>query len=162
MKILISGEIGSGKSTLLHQLCSSYRNNNPCKIYGFRSEKIVVDPSRPDIGKVYLHPYEGPYVYEERNCIAELKGSQRNLPHLEVFESYGCELLANIPPKSLILMDEIGFLERDARLFSLRILQLFHENHDILAVIKPINTPLLNELRALPEIQIYQLPINST
>lgn len=169
MKILISGDIGSGKSTLLHQICTSYLLEHPSTIFGFKSEKVLYNQSRTDLGQVYLHPYEGPYFYEKRNCIAELTGNNHYTAHIEVFENYGLHLLEQIPvpadgshdklaletKKSLILMDEIGFLESNAPLFSSKILELFHENNDIIAVIKPVKTPLLDQLRALPDVQLY-------
>ena len=74
---------------------------------------------------IYLYPAsqsEG----ERRNETANLVGtcdSRSSIRHPEVFDGLGAQLIKSAPSGGIILMDELGFLENDARVFQSTVLR---------------------------------------
>jgi nucleoside-triphosphatase len=154
-KIVLTGEIGVGKTILLQRLLNVIHHNG--KIYGFCTEKYTEGDKHCDIGQVYIYPAGGKRIKSQRNCVAELTGNKQFTAYTEVFETIGVQLLSNIPKDSIVVMDEIGFLESNAPKFSLRIKEIIDDDYTVLGIIKPVKTPLLDYIRGSSNINLYTI-----
>jgi len=155
MHLFLTGEIQIGKSTVLEKVLAGLGDVRPG---GFRTVKVA---DRPDAyGSVYLIPAaEQNPVYSEENLVAIRRGSGRGTEGFtEAFDTAGTAALRGAEDCALILMDEIGKLERDAALFSARIEQLLNGDVPILGVVrKEGETPLLQRVRSHPKVRVIEV-----
>ena len=149
--IILWGERGVGKSTLARRLLEEWKG----PVCGF-----VTRSSPPDADgfrSIYLYAADDP-APEERTC--NRVGRTNRTEHTmwpEVFDQLGVELL-RAQPGSLILMDELGFLEQDAADFRRQVLRCLDGSIPVLAVIKhKTHIPFLQEIRSHPRVQLYQV-----
>ena len=112
--LLICGERGVGKSTLIRRLLE----HSTREVGGFVTKRLPVADEN-GFFPIYLYPTsqsEG----ERRNETANLVGtcdSRSSIRHPEVFDGLGAQLIKSAPSGGIILMDELGFLENDAKVF---------------------------------------------
>lgn len=93
-------------------------------------------------------------VPSENNLVALRKSAEKKgFP--EVFDSVGTALL-NQPGKP-VLMDELGFFEKDAALFQQAVFSVIDSDTPVLGVIKPKHTPFLDRVRNHPKTQVIEI-----
>ena len=106
--ILIIGARGVGKTTLIRLLLSDASR----PVRGFYTANLPTEP--PGTHSTYLHPaWQSPEerTYTPDNQVGRWNGQTMHA-FPSVFDTLGVSCLANIPPQSLVVMDELGFLER--------------------------------------------------
>ena len=154
MHVFLTGPVQIGKSTLLQAALDALQ---PQKLGGFRtvSAQPQADGSRP----VYLHPACGP---EEQHESANRVGIRR--PGLGIvsfpaaFETAGLAALEGAEDCELLLMDEIGRMERRADGYSARIRALLDGPVPILGVVqKKADTPLAGVIRSHPRVRLIEV-----
>ena len=122
--LLICGERGVGKSTL----------HSTREVGGFVTKRLPVADEN-GFFPIYLYPAsqsEG----ERRNETANLVGtcdSRSSIRHPEVFDTLGAQLIESAPKGGIILMDELGFLENDAKAFQSAVLRALDGDTSVLA-----------------------------
>ena len=142
--LLICGERGVGKSTLIRRLLEHSTREGG----GFVTKRLPVADEN-GFFPIYLYPAsqsEG----ERRNETANLVGtcdSRSSIRHPEVFDGLGAQLIKSAPRGGIILMDELGFLENDARVFQSTVLRALDSETPVLAAVKPKDTPFLRAVR---------------
>ena len=112
--LLICGERGVGKSTLIRRLLEK----NMREVGGFVTKRLPIADEN-GFFPIYLYP-ASQKEDERRNETANLVGtcdSRSSIRHPEVFDTLGAQLIESAPEGGIILMDELGFLENDARAF---------------------------------------------
>ena len=149
MHVFLTGPVQIGKSTLLRASLDALQ---PQKLGGFRtvSAQPQADGSRP----VYLHPACSPdELHESANRIGIRRPGLGIVSFPAAFETAGLAALAGAEDCDLLLMDEIGRMERRAEGYSARILTLLDGGVPILGVVqKKADTPLAQPAAALPPI----------
>lgn len=75
----------------------------------------------------------------------------------QVFDRWGTALLRDIPAGSLVVMDELGHLEREAALFVQQVRQILTGPYHVLAAVKASDQPHLREFRGLPGVRVLQV-----
>ena len=147
MHILIAGGIGIGKSGLIIELLRRVRK----PVYGFRTEKVNAGGS--GCARIYIHPAAGEKSYTDANTIGlpapENAGSNAEVKaeaNLEVFDGLGVKLLSGIPVGSIVLMDELGFLESGASAFCSKVLDILGGSYYAIAAVKEKSTPFLESV----------------
>jgi nucleoside-triphosphatase len=149
LHLFITGEVGVGKSTLLEKLVSFAGGTS----YGFVTEKVHGEPNN----RVYIHPYGAKErEYSEEN----LEGLARPgwfETYAEVFTRRGKELLGNVPPGKLAVMDELGILESRAPEFCSQVLEFLDGPYTVLGVIKPKDTEFLTAVRSHPRVTVLTI-----
>lgn len=162
MHLFVTGEVGVGKTTLINHLLHQVPKE---KIYGFCTQKHSPDGKLGEAGKVYIFPAkQNGKVHsleneaaETMHCVAEILGKGQFNLHREVFEEYGVSLLENIPDGSLVVMDELGFLESRAPKFCEKVKALLNREVTVIGVIKAKHTPFLDEVRNHSAVEVYTL-----
>lgn len=149
--IVLWGQRGVGKSTLARRLLEDW--SGPVRGFVTRSSLPDADGFR----SIYLHAADDPTPMEQAcNRIGRTNRTEHTM-WPEVFNGLGVELL-RAEPGSLILMDELGFLEQDAADFRRQVLRCLDGNIPVLAVIKhKTHIPFLQEIRSHPRVQLYQV-----
>ena len=149
--IVLWGQRGVGKSTLARRLLEDW--TGPVRGFVTRSSPPDADGFR----SIYLHAADDPTPVEHtRNRVGRTNRTEHTM-WPEVFDGLGVELL-HAQPGSLILMDELGFLEQDAAAFRRAVLRCLDGSIPVLAVIKhKTHIPFLQEIRKHPRVQLYQV-----
>lgn len=151
MKLLFCGQSGAGKSTIIRRLLPP-----GVGIYGF--ETFFADDGN---GMAVLHirrPYDSQAPRSSQNRVGirgSAPGTAVGFPH--VFDACGVSLLQNIPAGSVVVMDELGYLEREAPAFLRQVRQILTGPYHVLAAVKDIDQPHLQQFKALPGIRTLQI-----
>lgn len=154
MHLFISGDVGVGKTTLIHQLLKQIPDE---KIHGFYTQKESPEGKFGDSGGIYMFSAKKQLQQPVKRCVAEILGSGKFDLHLEVFEEYGVSLLEDIPDGSIVVMDELGFLESQAATFCDKVLEILGRDVIVLGVIKPKHTDFLEKVRNHPLVQLHTI-----
>ena len=149
--IVLWGERGVGKSTLARRLLEDWKG----PVRGFVTRSSL--PDADGFRSIYLHAADDPMPVEQTCHRIGRTNRTEHTMWPEVFDGLGVELL-RAEPGSLILMDELGFLEQDAADFRRQVLRCLDGNIPVLAVIKhKTHIPFLQEIRSHPRVQLYQV-----
>ena len=149
--VFLTGEKQVGKSTLVSAVLSSVG----LKYSGLRSISVFDENNDRN---VYLVPEKG-----ENREPAVLAGvcSNRHITerHPEVFDDVGCRLLDFDEDTELVVIDEIGNMERDAKRYSDRILTLLDRTDiRILGVLqKKADSDLAQTIRKHPNVRMIEV-----
>jgi len=138
MKLLLTGLPGAGKSTIVRAMLSA-SGRVPC---GFFTAKGA--PSEDGSVPVFLRPASGEGAQRRVGTVYP----DRAEGYPEAFDA-SAPLLEGIPEGSLVVMDELGFMEDRAGEFKARVLAVMAGNYDMIAVVKPRSTPFLDAVRAV-------------
>ena len=135
--LFLTGDKGVGKSTLARCLLAGH---TPC---GFRTVRVTGVLDRPS---VHLLPAVGGVP------------SAENL--LFYCGAYSCDRFDTLGTAALrdrdgdvLLMDELGFLERDAHRFQEAVLAALQGEQPVLAAVKNRNDPFLQAVRGVPGVR---------
>lgn len=129
-KILICGPRGVGKSTLIRRLTALY----PGPVSGFVTKRETVADGE-GLFPIYIHPAACPESrrqYGPENLIGRCD-RRRSVRCTPAFDDWGPRLLEG---PGLLLMDELGFLERDAHRFQEAVLAALRGDQPVLAAVK--------------------------
>ena len=154
MHILISGESGAGKSTLIGRLIE--RAEAP--VYGFRTERVT--DSGSGVSFIYMHPATGEKIYSEDRVVGKCTdGDARAIAG--AFDGLGAPLLAGIPSGSIVLMDELGFLESEATRFCEGVLAVMDGPYYAVAAVKAKSTPFIDKVKSHRSALLYNLTMDN-
>ena len=129
-KILICGPRGVGKSTLIRRLTALY----PGPVSGFVTKRETVADGE-GLFPIYIHPAACPEArrqYGPENLIGRCD-SRRSVRCTPAFDDWGPRLLEG---PGLLLMDELGFLERCSPVFQRAVFTLLDGPAPVLGVLR--------------------------
>lgn len=145
--LFLTGEKQVGKSTLLRRLLSAFALSPS----GYETRLWQMDGER----RGYLFHSFSPIEPYQNDCPCSLRLAQRrSIPVLPVFEEIGSASLraALCDAQPVILMDELGKLERDARCFEEAALSCFDGGKPVLGVLQKGEYPLKQAILARPDV----------
>ncbi|MDO4492299.1 MAG: NUDIX domain-containing protein [Clostridia bacterium] len=152
--ILICAERHTGKTTLLKRLLAE----TDLPRYGYFTKSTP--PDAAGYHDIHLYPAdlaESDRVQTEQNRIGRCD-TVHHLVAEEVFNTTGATLVEAARPGGIIVMDELGFMERNAETFKSAVRNAFSGDIPVLGTIKSrYDIPFLNELRAMPRVAVYDL-----
>lgn len=154
MHIFLTGQRQVGKSTLLQRALAELP---PLNLGGFRT--VTAADVRGALGSVYILPASDETACRDDCRVAIRYGIGRGVNAFpEVFDHWGVELLHCAEKADLIIMDEIGFLEAAAPVFSRRIAALLDGETPIFGVVRGTDeTPLLHLVRTHPQVRLVEV-----
>jgi len=159
--IFLTGERRSGKTTIINKIISRQPKKNLIK--GFRTYKRA--NHIPDHDCVLLESVNGSTTDDTGNTVElnthiirsyDKKRSDVRL-YPKVFNTVGVGLLSNNANTDLIIIDEIGFLEADAKLFQNTVIRLLDGNIPVLGAIRLESNPFLDRVREHPKVEIIKV-----
>lgn len=157
MHIFLSGPSGVGKSTLINRAIEEFN----ITLGGFRTIGQAVPQGHPSY--VYLYPCEKDEADEGVKVAYRSGVGWRFEAYPEIFDTVGVAALTDKKGAELILMDELGFMEREAYLFQNKVLELLDGNLPILGVIKERdeerNIPFLDRVREHKNVVIWEVNV---
>lgn len=142
MNLILLGNSGCGKTSAIKKILRCF--DEP--IYGYWTEKLV--PDEDGTCPVVMHGTMEPYTFSHLIGSCKDHHSKR---YPAVFDDAGARFLSDIPEGSLVLMDEIGFMENDAEKFKNEIFRLLDGNYRIIAAVRDKETELLCSIRNHPK-----------
>ena len=138
MNVILCGCSGTGKSSAIQKILTHF--DEP--IYGFWTRKLA--PFDNGECSVYFHPCQEPITFTNRIGICKDRHAEK-FP--QAFDTVGVRSLSDIPEGSLVMMDEIGFMENDAQDFIKAVFKILDGNYRVIAAVRDKNTPLLDAIR---------------
>ena len=151
--ILICGERHVGKSTLVERLLAEI--NLP--VYG------VITKSMRERSDGYHEIYifranDKERVLSEENHLADCDTVHRKV-NLKLFETLGVQYLNEARDDGIIVMDELGFMEADAKKFTAKVLEILDGDIPVIATAKSThpNVDFLNKVRTHPNVDLYMI-----
>ena len=152
---MISGERGAGKSTLVSSLLKLIT----VPVYGFITRSMP--PDAEGFHSIYIDPAaewnsRSNWSANGENLIGVCSGKVRTV-YPEVFETLGVKYLKN-KPDGIILMDEIGFMEKDSPNFCAKVLEcLAGSVHTLATVKRSFPLDFLDQVRNCPNATVVTL-----
>ena len=149
--IFLTGEKQVGKSTLV----SAVMSKTELRYSGLRSISVFDENNDRN---VYLIP-ANKESKEKPALVGVCSHHHITEKHPEVFDEVGCRLLDCDKDTQLIVIDEIGNMERDAKRYSERIIGLLERTDiRILGVVqKMANTDLAQVIRNHPNVRMIEV-----
>lgn len=146
--ILIVGSNGVGKSTLIRALIETL----PVPVYGVITKKEAPQPD--GFSPVYIHTFGAPKRYGEENRIG-LCREGHSIAFPEAFDRFAQKM--QFPCDGVIVLDELGFLESRAPVFTEAVLRIFDEAPFVIAAVRDKQTPFLDAVRSHPRADLYRI-----
>jgi len=151
MHIFLSGEPGVGKSTIIKKTLSDLH----IQPGGFIT--ISDNYTREGISDVYIQAADtNEAILSPENRIGRRYGNGLWASFPEIFDTIGIDLLNKVD-HSLILMDELGFMENNAISFQNKVLEKLDQKVPVLGVLKPKRLPFLEKVRNHPQVTILEI-----
>lgn len=149
--LIIAGKRHIGKSTLVNR----FTEGCDCPIYGFRT--APGKSMKQGYRSFFIHPAAASERFEtEENHIGDGNGIGP-VGYPEAFNNFGVRCL-EAEPGGIIIMDELGFMEKDAEAFCSKVLELFDGDIPIIATAKAgHDLPFLNSLLGHPNADVYYI-----
>ena len=147
--IFLTGAVQSGKSTVMEKVLAALN----VTVGGFRSGS---GPDRHESDRwLYLWDAAGEPVYDETHRVAHITPENRqSFP--EQFNALGCAALRHAADSDadLILMDECGFLERDAAEFQTEVLRTLDGDIPVFGVVRLRSSGWTDAIRNHPKVSL--------
>lgn len=149
--LMLCGEIGVGKSTLIQRLL----NLTARPIYGYKT-KIM---TRRDDGFHEIYIFRGgdeEMTCSEKNHLADCD-SHHHMVNAQLFETLGAPYIREGRADGVILMDELGFMERDSEGFVSAVLDALEGNIPVIGAVKAghEDVEFLNRIKQHPNVDLY-------
>ena len=149
----------TGKTTLIGRIMQETKAGAPSiPIYGFQTKRFA---GSDGVNRIYMFP--AGHVQTTRlpphTCyLGSTCGRVRDVC-TATFETYGTALIRSARPGGLIIMDEIGHMEKDARLFLQAIFDALDGDIPVLASVRYTDGSIdyLERIKNHPRVQLYML-----
>ena len=151
----------TGKTTLIERIMQETKApaaEPPIPVYGFQTKRFACADG---IKRIYMFP-AGLSQNDEGSPDARYLGSTCGRVRdvcTATFETYGTALIRSARPGGLIIMDEIGHMEKDARLFLQAIFDALDGDIPVLASVRYTDGSIdyLERIKNHPRVQLYML-----
>lgn len=155
MHILITGKMGVGKTTLVQRLIKEMRQ----PITGFVTKKVTHFGSQ--LSSVHIHSVTDELrLLSDANCVGRCDEAGAYAVYPNVFDTLGVKYLEDVSD-SVVIMDELGFMEREAEVFKQRVLSLLDGEIPVIAVVKDREAPFLEKIKAHENVVLYHVTLEN-
>lgn len=156
-KFVVSGYKESGKTTLITKILDSWEG----PVLGFFTKKFP-DRLTPDgLCPIYIYSVGSDPIFDDAHLIG-LGGEGTHYTNSEVFDEIGTKLITADDASSLIVMDEVGFLETDASLFKEKVFEVLRSDNPVVLIMKQkMQLDFMKALKDFPGIEFIELSIEN-
>ena len=154
MHIFVEGPSGSVLSAKVERLARQALAEKVCPyVNGYQTwhEHVPGDERK----LVYIDEWDAPHVPDHDRYIGCYLDGQF-ISSLAAFERFA-PLLAAAPAGGLTVLDTLGIMEEHAPMFKAAVLEMLDRPGTVLAAIRDIDTPFLNQLRRRGDVRIFSL-----
>ncbi len=161
--VFLTGDFQVGKSTLIRNVLKELPT---CRLGGFCTISVMDTPEA--FGSVYIVKADAVFAadgnnisFNEENRVG-IRSNKGPIGFPEVFEQYGVNALSDIGTCDLILMDEVGKMERNALTFTNLILEVLEGDVPVLGVLRKEGaTPIQEAIRNHPNVQLIEVTVEN-
>ena len=151
----------TGKTTLIKRIiqeAAAPAIGSPMPVYGFQTKRFA---GSDGINRIYMFPADREQpdiVTREAHYIGSTQGRVIDVC-TETFDTYGTALIRSAQPGGLLIMDEIGHMEKDASRFLQAILEALDGDISVLASVRYTagSIDYLEHIKHHPRVQLYML-----
>lgn len=150
--IFVTGPKGIGKSHILKQVVAELMQTNPYwRLGGFITKPIDKQDRTKGFHLISVDPKLicGADVFYPRGD----SGLHQQTTNL--FETWGCTLMENAAECDIVILDEIGFAERDATRFQASVLKLITSDVLVLGALRQATAPLIERIKQTDSVYVY-------
>ena len=161
LHIVLCAPKKTGKTTLIKRIIQEAAVpaiGSPMPVYGFQTKRFA---GSDGINRIYMFPADREQpeiVTREAHYIGSTQGRVIDFC-TETFDTYGTSLIRSAQPGGLLIMDEIGHLEKDANRFLQAILEALDGDIPVLASVRYTagSIDYLEHIKHHPRVQLYML-----
>ena len=153
LNLFLRGELQVGKSTAIKKILGNIKQ----AYGGFKTFCSSVIDLRFN---VYICSVNEPIYMEKQNCVACCKIGGKPEQYSYIFDTVGVKLLKS-SNENIIVMDELGFLENNSRLFQKAVMEKIDSSAVVIGAIKKIEIPWINEIQKRKDTIIIDLTLNN-
>lgn len=150
MHTLIVGQRGVGKSTLIRRVLAQV--DRP--LFGFETKKENSLATEELGSPIYIYDAGKEHTHTQENLLGWCKNKHFD-SFKDVFDRYAPKLRQPVPEGSIILLDELGFMESSSEEFCSAVLNLLDGNVPVIAAVKYKDTPFLQAVRSHPKAKCF-------
>ena len=151
----------TGKTTLIERIlqeAGSPAAGAPIPVYGFQTKRCAASDG---IGRIYMFPAGRGLTGDnppEARYIGSTQGRVLDVC-TETFDTYGTSLIQAARPGGLLIMDEIGHMEKDAHRFLQAVFEALDGDIPILASVRYTTAPIdyIERIKHHPRVRLYML-----
>ena len=161
--IFLTGELHVGKSTAIVNFLKNYITK-PGEIAGFKTKEYYEDGH---LKGYFIESQLSPVIYNiSENIVginSDFKSGKSCYGVPEVFEKKGVEILQESMriPNSIILMDELGFFEKDAFQFITQVHKTLDSHHRVLGVLKDKKNDFLDSIATREDVKVIRVTLSN-
>jgi nucleoside-triphosphatase len=151
---VVTGAVGSGKSTAIKRLIDEMKQKNPELIVGgFCTQRVKKDGEVLVVIKSCLHKDADGVLF------AKQPGDPLRVRFWrEIFEEAACKHIDEGMRKAqIIILDEIGFLEKDCGAFLSKVHDALDGPIPVLAALRKTDMPHINAIRRREDVAVIDL-----
>ena len=153
-KFVVMAPKHTGKTTLVKQVLENTRK----KTGGYYTQLYKENADDTDhLCPVYIAPIGKALIIDDDHCVSPIIDGRRCI-HFEAFDQYGVEYLTCSDQEALIIMDEVGFLERKAEKFKSKIFEVLASENPVLITVKERKSiDYINKIRNFPGVEFLHM-----
>ncbi|MDO4540997.1 MAG: nucleoside-triphosphatase [Syntrophomonadaceae bacterium] len=143
MHTLIVGARGVGKSTMIRRVLQEI--DRP--VFGFETCKEEDLADEVHGSPVYIYEAGQPHLQTQENLVGHCR-DHHSQPDKAAFDRFAPKLSVPVDAGSIIVLDELGFMESGAETFCAAVMSLLDGPIPVIAAVKDKDTPFLMAVRA--------------
>ena len=157
--LFLTGDIQVGKSTILKKYIAAHPEK---RIGGYRT--VWQEERNTNRNSIHIVPADRDVPLTEENLVGIREGKWPNrvcTDFTEIYDTVGVELLKGVEICDLILMDEIGRGENEAKLFQQAVLSVLDGDTPVIGVVRSKPGALTDIVRAHPKVEIAVVTVEN-
>ena len=153
-KFVVMAPRNVGKTTLVKKVLeTTVRKTGGYYTQLYKGSSETEDKHCP----VYIAPIGKEIIPDEDHCVSPIIEGRRTV-NPEAFDKFGVEYLTVSDKDTLIIMDEVGFLERKAEKFKAKIFEVLASENPVLIMVKERdNIDYINRIKDFPGVTFYHM-----